>query len=776
MSAGASTGYVVPRYRADGAAFHHVLHGTVPGHQIDFLYCPEVPQGALRPTHFGHLARLIKYIEPRDGAPYAFAIGNLSRDDVQHSPGHGGVAVLFALRVHGVVDHAGRDMPPYAHGVIAVDRELTYGALLRTVTALHGHFLEREGAEDRRGDFYRTYVRTMRESPGEVPDFLARAIREFGDLPSPPRSALGWDYVADGGEGPRQIALLYEEPMEIGMIAHWASRIVAFLYRSNIKWTSVSTGREIDIAGGTTIRFVPRSEARSGQPGCSHDLDDLPDDEEALAALLFGARRRVLPAARPARGWREALAAHRPEAAVAVPSPPEPSDADRDLDVDVDMDADADADADIDVDIDFPPTATGTNEPPAGLVERSSPEGNEPEAEGAPDEKSGPSEGSEGPRPDYEHELCTNRTEHEPRSAEDPCGTLLGLGPRPAQAGSRTHDSHAATGTHDSHAGIGTRESRPSAATHDREAGAGTHEPWARTATHDSHAGVGAHEPQASVGAREPGSASGAREPASASGVREPCAEEGGPREPGVESWSPEGHTAREAHGQEDAGPTAPLVATRSEAGERESDENEVDDAAATIPVATLPGGGRRPPPFAAAPRPAPAPVLTPAFLPVEKEIAGTAAEDEENELRPRAAGHRLLIVAALAAVAAAIVLIVAAGLNIAGSPAPGEHESIDAPPSAEPRSPRAAPPASADPGKNGAGERRGPTNKPVPTTTVEAAGTPASEVGKPDGGTAGSARGTRQPPRTRKPRIPTGQIQPESDTPTVKPPPTAEF
>src|SRR5512147_890083 len=92
-------GYVVPRYRADGAAFYHLLHGTVPGHQIDFMYCPEVPQGALRQTHVGHLARLIKYIEPRDGAPYAFALGNLSRDDVQHSPGHGGVVLLFALRV-----------------------------------------------------------------------------------------------------------------------------------------------------------------------------------------------------------------------------------------------------------------------------------------------------------------------------------------------------------------------------------------------------------------------------------------------------------------------------------------------------------------------------------------------------------------------------------------------------------------------------------------------------------------------------------------------------
>ncbi|MEZ4295607.1 MAG: hypothetical protein R3B70_11575 [Polyangiaceae bacterium] len=105
--------YVIPRYRAPAdTAFFHFLHGTVPGHQIDFMYCPEVPQGPLKQTHFGHLARLIKYIEPRQGAAYAFALGNLSRDDVQHEPGHGGLAILFALRVPGVTDHAGCDMPP----------------------------------------------------------------------------------------------------------------------------------------------------------------------------------------------------------------------------------------------------------------------------------------------------------------------------------------------------------------------------------------------------------------------------------------------------------------------------------------------------------------------------------------------------------------------------------------------------------------------------------------------------------------------------------------
>jgi len=58
-----------------------------------------VPQGSLTQTHFARVARLIKYIEPRLRTSFAFAIGNLSRDDIQHEPGHGGLALIFGLRV-----------------------------------------------------------------------------------------------------------------------------------------------------------------------------------------------------------------------------------------------------------------------------------------------------------------------------------------------------------------------------------------------------------------------------------------------------------------------------------------------------------------------------------------------------------------------------------------------------------------------------------------------------------------------------------------------------
>src|SRR6185436_736206 len=119
--------YRAPVYDAgDEAAWYHFLHGNVPGHQIDYIYQAQVPQGALERQHFSHLTRLLRFIEPQSTDRLAFAIGNLSRDDVQHEPGHGGLALIFGLRIRGVTDHAGRQDPPFAHGIAAIDRELDY--------------------------------------------------------------------------------------------------------------------------------------------------------------------------------------------------------------------------------------------------------------------------------------------------------------------------------------------------------------------------------------------------------------------------------------------------------------------------------------------------------------------------------------------------------------------------------------------------------------------------------------------------------------------------
>lgn len=336
--------YQIPRYRApDDTAFYHFLHGTVPGHQIDFMYCPEVPQGALRQTHFGHLARLIRYIEPRQGATYGFALGNLSRDDVQHEPGHGGIAILFALRVPGVTDHAGRDMPPYAHGIVAVDRSLEYVQLVEAMIRLHRRFIERNDAEHRRGEFYRSYTRIMQEGPEEAAAFLGSAIAEIADIPSPPRSKLGFDFEIDpeAPPPPARIQIVHDDDETFSTLADRAARMGAALYRSNVKWTSITTGREIDIAGGTSVRFVPASEALAVARGPVYRLDDLPDDEGELIERLFGARRRTPQVAAPRQGWREKLA-QRPGGAARSERPPgragAASDSQDSGDIDVEID------------------------------------------------------------------------------------------------------------------------------------------------------------------------------------------------------------------------------------------------------------------------------------------------------------------------------------------------------------------------------------------------------------------------------------------------------
>lgn len=304
------TAYRVPRYRApDDTSFYHVLHGTVPGHQIDFMYCPEVPQGALAQTHFGHLSRLMRYIEARQGADFGFAIGNLSRDDVQHEPGHGGLAILFALRVPGVTDHAGRDMPPYAHGIVAVDRSLEYVQLVQAIVRLHKRFIERDGAAEQRGDFYRTYVRIMSEQPELAQAFLDAAIAQIEDIPHPDKSRLGFDFEVDPDAHslPPRIYIVHDDAEPFSTLAHVSAQIGSALYRSNVKWTSITTGREIDIPGGTSVRFLPESEALTVREP-TYRIDDLPDDEGELLLRLFGAKRRVPKVAARRRGWREALA------------------------------------------------------------------------------------------------------------------------------------------------------------------------------------------------------------------------------------------------------------------------------------------------------------------------------------------------------------------------------------------------------------------------------------------------------------------------------------
>jgi hypothetical protein len=297
-----TAGYVVPSYRArDGAAWYHFLHGNVPGHQIDFIYRPEVPQGPLTRQHFSHLARLMKYIEPQSNERFAFAIGNLSRDDTQYEPGHGGVAIIFGLRIRGATDHAGRQDPPFAHGIAAVDRALDYPTLIASAVAFYRHVL---GAAES-AEWYRAYVSGALEDPGAVRGVLEGYVERFGDLPEPPESTMAPAWETGGATQPRRIVVAHEDDVDFGAVAIAAARIAAVLYRSDIRWTVISNGREDDVPNGVSIRLLARTELSGADAAATvYDLADLPEDEVGLAAQLFGATPVGIPEKRT-RGWRE---------------------------------------------------------------------------------------------------------------------------------------------------------------------------------------------------------------------------------------------------------------------------------------------------------------------------------------------------------------------------------------------------------------------------------------------------------------------------------------
>jgi len=289
-------GYVVPTYEAaPGAAYYHFLHGNVPGHQIDFIYRPEVPSGPLSRQHFSHLSRLVRYLEPREDALCAFAIGNLSRDDTQHEPGRGGLALILGLRVEGALDHAGRQDPPFTHAVVAVDRAVSRGELLALALALHRRVVD----EGMGGAWYRRYT-----GGGHVQsafDPFGEYVAFFDDLPAlSPRSPLG-GFTMAGALAPERVLIVHEDGAPFEEIADCAVKIAAVLYRSDIRWTTITNGRDEDIPNGVSIRFVPQSEAVAVGPGeAMFALEAVPDDEVALASQLFGARVMEVPSRRGA--------------------------------------------------------------------------------------------------------------------------------------------------------------------------------------------------------------------------------------------------------------------------------------------------------------------------------------------------------------------------------------------------------------------------------------------------------------------------------------------
>jgi hypothetical protein len=316
MQGAENAGYVVPTYEArPGGAWYHFLHGNVPGHQIDFMYRPEVPQGPLTQQHFGHLSRLVKYIEPRSRSAYAFAIGNLSRDDTQYEPGRGGVALIFGLRIRGAKDHQGRQDPPFCHAVAAIGRHLDAPRLLEASVAFYHKLLPDEASQVEGSGWYHTYVRHA-ENVAALPPLLGAHIAGFDDLPAPLPSALGFRWTAEGATLPKRIVIEHRDGEPFEAVAACAARIAGVLVESDIRWTVLSNGREADVPGGLSIRFVPQREARAEAEGARVlRLEEVPQDPKEIAEQLFGAQAvRISQMLEPRMGWRQLYERQTPEA------------------------------------------------------------------------------------------------------------------------------------------------------------------------------------------------------------------------------------------------------------------------------------------------------------------------------------------------------------------------------------------------------------------------------------------------------------------------------
>lgn len=290
MNGHENQGYSVPTYQAPDADWYHFLHGNVPGHQIDFIYRADVPQGPLTRQHFSHLARLMKYIEPRQGSTQAFAIGNLSRDDTQYEPGHGGIALIFGLRVKGAVDHAGRQDPPFCHAVACVDRQFDASSIHAAAARFYEQLLERPHAPTDGSRWYQSYVATAQQSAWALLGEMQAYIRAFTALPTLAPSNLGLRWTVEGSSAPKRVVIVYPDQSPFAMVAYHIALIASVLVESDIRWTAISTGREQDLLGGTSVRFVAECEAvQEADDVVLMHINQIPSEPADIARLLFGA-------------------------------------------------------------------------------------------------------------------------------------------------------------------------------------------------------------------------------------------------------------------------------------------------------------------------------------------------------------------------------------------------------------------------------------------------------------------------------------------------------
>jgi len=219
-----------------GEHWYHVLFGHVPRFQMDFILRPELPCRKFRPQHFAHLGPQIKFLSPAVGHKYALAIGNLSSNDTQHVAGRGGLSLIVSTRVTDLRDHAQRESPVFAHGLIAIDEPLEAARLGLAAES----FIDRVLDDGLR--FYHGYY-----SSGQADNFerVYGYIRSLRELPAPDGADAASVECYSSEEPPPYNQILIDcRGVDTRQIVQLAARLGVILYRTNLKWATVTTGIE----------------------------------------------------------------------------------------------------------------------------------------------------------------------------------------------------------------------------------------------------------------------------------------------------------------------------------------------------------------------------------------------------------------------------------------------------------------------------------------------------------------------------------------------------
>lgn len=270
----------------DEPSWYHFIHGDVPTkHIIDFIYRPKVPHGRLTERHFSHLSRLIAYLEPQSSSGFAFTIANLSRDDTQHEPGRGGIALILSLRARGATDNEARPDPPFAHCIVAVDRDITAANLYEAANVFHDLVIGTESSPDPAADFYKTLQRISGANPDSGSTLLRAYVDGFSDLPAlQPSQCSKWWTTDDRRDV--EVTIRCPPNMSFHDKAALMARLGALLYHSDLRWTSITTGEEPNALKGIFVRLT--SESSFDRPGAI-PIDEIPSDDLQLARRLFAA-------------------------------------------------------------------------------------------------------------------------------------------------------------------------------------------------------------------------------------------------------------------------------------------------------------------------------------------------------------------------------------------------------------------------------------------------------------------------------------------------------